>query len=188
MNGPTMSKATKPPRRPARPGMVDSTSVAEASPQARRQAVAILEVLAGVRRPSEAAQVLETSLPRYYQLERRALTGLLTACEPARKGQRPDPSRRIVVLEREIHRLKRECDRQQALVRAAERSLGFAKPALKQSGKAKADPSNGDGAKKRHLQRRPTVRALKAARVLQTDGEINAANGAVLEGAPSTVV
>ena len=40
------------------------------SPQARRQAAAILEVLAGVHRPTEAAQVLGTSLVRYYQLER----------------------------------------------------------------------------------------------------------------------
>ena len=55
-------------------------SAAGASPQARRQAATILEVLAGVRRPSEAAQVLEISLPRYYQLEQRALAGLVSAC------------------------------------------------------------------------------------------------------------
>jgi hypothetical protein len=37
-----------------------------ASSPAKRQAAAILEVLAGVLRPAEAAQLLGTSLPRYY--------------------------------------------------------------------------------------------------------------------------
>src|SRR5579863_10493037 len=98
------------------------------SSPARRQAAVILEVLAGVRRPSEAAQALSTSLPRYYQLERRALTGLLAACEPAPRGPRIDPARRLAALERENQRLARECDRQRALVRMAERSLGLTAP------------------------------------------------------------
>ena len=57
------------------------------SQQAKRQAAAILEVLAGARTPTQAAQVLSVSLPRYYQLEERALRGLLQACEPKPKGR-----------------------------------------------------------------------------------------------------
>jgi len=41
----------------------------DTSATAKRLAAAILEVLAGARTPTEAAQTLELSLPRYYQLE-----------------------------------------------------------------------------------------------------------------------
>lgn len=62
-----MNGTAKPQRRAKRPGTAPLPR-GGASEQARRQAAAILEVLAGVRRPGEAAQVLGTSLPRYYQL------------------------------------------------------------------------------------------------------------------------
>lgn len=159
-----MNPAKKPDGQRKRPGTAP-TPRGGASPQARRQAAAILEVLAGVRRPSEAAQVLGTSLPRYYQLEQRALAGLVSACEPAPRGPRQDVTRQVARLEREKQRLQRECDRQQALVRVAQRSLGLlpppsAKPATKES----ATP-DGTGSKRRR-NRRPMVRALKAARSL----------------------
>lgn len=140
------------------------------TPPARRQAAVILEVLAGVRRPSEAAQVLATSLPRYYQLERRALDGLLRACEPAPRGPRVDSTRQLAALERENRQLKRECDRQQALVRMAERSLGLPAPAaVKPPAKGQAESPKG-GVKLRR-QRRPSVRALQVARDLRRDAE-----------------
>jgi hypothetical protein len=66
-----------------------------ASSPAKRQAAAILEVLAGVLRPAEAAELLETSLPRYYLWEKRALVGLLAACEPTPRGPRVDASRQM---------------------------------------------------------------------------------------------
>jgi hypothetical protein len=50
--------------------------------------VAILEVLAGLRTPAEAAQSLQISLPRYYVLETRALEGLVAGCEPKPLGVR----------------------------------------------------------------------------------------------------
>jgi hypothetical protein len=125
-----------------------------------------LEVLAGVRRPSEAAQALGTSLPRYYQLEQRALAGLLRACEPSLRGPRLDPTRQLAKLERENQRLKRECDRQQALVRMAERSLGLPGPAaVKPPAKGQEAAGNGSGKKRR--KRRPSVRALQGARGLR---------------------
>jgi hypothetical protein len=156
-----------------------------ASSEARRQAAAILEVLAGVRRPGEAAVALGTSLPRYYLLERRALTGLVLACEPRQKGPRMDSAGRIAALERENHRLQRECDRQHALVRAAERSLGLAMPPVKPLAKGK--PGLGDsGTKKQRRPRRPTIRALKAARMLQVDQPEAASNGVAPDGAELT--
>ena len=150
---------------------------------ARRQAAVILEVLAGVRRPSEAAQVLSTSLPRYYQLERRALLGLLAACEPAPRGPRLDVARQLGALERENRRLKRECDRQQALVRMAQRSLGLPPPAVrKPPTENKEDPKNGTA--KRRRQRRASVRALQVVQGLRADeaGSAAAESAAVVSG------
>ena len=137
-----MNPTAKPPRRAKRPGIAP-TPRSGASSQARRQAAAILEVLAGVRRPSEAAQVLGTSLPRYYQLEQRALAGLVSACEPAPRGPRQDHARQLAKMEREKQRLQRECDRQQALFRVAQRSLGLTPPAARPPGK---DPAAAEGA------------------------------------------
>ncbi len=57
------------------------------SREANRVAAAILEVLAGVRTPTCAAEALAISLPRYYQWEERALEGLLLACEPRPLGR-----------------------------------------------------------------------------------------------------
>lgn len=162
-----MNPTVKPQRRAKRPGTAP-TPRGGASEQARRQAAAILEVLAGVRRPSEAAQVLGTSLPRYYQLEQRALAGLVSACEPAPRGPRHDHARQLAKLEREKQRLQRDCDRQQALVRVAQRSLGLTLPAAKPPGKVPAATADGATGKRRR-NRRPAVRALKAARALAKD-------------------
>jgi hypothetical protein len=174
-----MSDTPKPQRRAKRPGIAP-TPRGGASEQARRQAAAILEVLAGVRRPSEAAQALGTSLPRYYQLEQRALVGLVSACEPAARGPRHNHARQLAKLEREKQRLQRECDRHQALVRVAQRSLGLTPP-TKPPGKVPAAATDGTAGKRRR-NRRPVVRALRAAHMLAK--EVLAAEPAV-EDSPS---
>jgi hypothetical protein len=174
------SKPERPPRRKKQPRPLSSGGT---SPQARRQAAAILEVLAGVRRPSEAAQALGTSLPRYYQLERRALLGLLAACEPAPRGPRVDVARRIAALERENRRLLRECDRQQALVRGVERSLGLAQVVAGKApakGKEGSSPPAANG--KRRRKRRPSVRALKALKGLRVEDDPDKASSDAATG------
>src|SRR5262245_43688431 len=176
-----MSVPVKPSRRGKRPGTAP-TPKEGASAKARRQAAAILEVLAGVRRPSEAAQVLGTSLPRYYQLEQRALAGLVAACEPAPRGPRQDLQRQLARLEREKQRLARECDRQHALVRVAQRSLGLTLLAVK-PGKEQEAASDGTPSKRRR-NRQPSVRALKAARALQR--EAGAEEATVVDSALSS--
>jgi hypothetical protein len=140
---------------------------AGASAQARQQAAAILEVLAGVRTPTQAAEALAVSLPRYYLLETRALQGMLLACEPRRLGRQATAESALAALGRECEQLRRECARQQALVRAAQRTIGLtaAKPVT---------PSK-PGAKRR---RRPTARALRAAARLQTEDAPSAAEPA----------
>jgi hypothetical protein len=97
--------------------------------EARRQAAAILEVLAGVRTPTEAAEALGMSLPRYYQVEVRALRGLVGACAARPKGRQPSGENTLAALKRELERWRREAARQQALARAAQRAVGLAPPA-----------------------------------------------------------
>jgi hypothetical protein len=84
LTAPAAAPPARPPARPqqlARP-VAGSPLGREASRPARQLAAGILEVLAGVRSPLQAAQALGLSLPRYYQVESRALRGLLEACEP----------------------------------------------------------------------------------------------------------
>ena len=130
----------------------------EASREARRLAALVLEVLAGARTPTEAAQGLEVSLPRYYQLESRALRGLLAACEPPPQGRVHSVAAELAGLRRDQERLQREVLRQQALVRAAQRTIGLAPPPL---------PKKTD---KKTRQRR-LARALRVAGRLQTGSE-----------------
>lgn len=128
------------------------------SKEAKRTGAAILEVLAGVRTPQQAAEALAISLPRYYQLETRGLRGLLDACEARPRGRQVDPGRENATLTRENQRLKQEIGRQQALVRAAQRSVGLSPP--------QPPPPKTPGSKKR---RRPArARALTlAAKLIQ---------------------
>ena len=130
------------------------------SRDARRLAAAILEVLAGVRTPTEAARQLAISLTRYYIDEGRALQGLVAACEPRPRGRVRTPETELVTLRRECAQLRRQCARQQALVRVTQRSVGLVPAAA-----PAAKPDRAGAKKRRH--RKPTARALKAAAVLQ---------------------
>jgi hypothetical protein len=132
--------------------------------EAKRAAAVILEVLAGVRTPTAAALALGIRLPRYYLLEQRAVRGLVSACEPRPRGRTVSPDRRLAQLERELGVARRDLTRQQALARTTQRALGLAAaagPSTTQTGKAQAASS---GPKRRR--RRPSVRALRAARLL----------------------
>ncbi len=146
-------------RQPRRCGGVRPSGT-ETSREAKQRAAAILEVLAGARTPTAAAQALGVSLTRYYLLEEKALAGLLAACEPQPRGPGQDSARRLVALERDCQRWQRECARQQALVRAAQRTIGLAAP----------PPLAKEKGKKRRP-RRPVVRALQAAARLRTGEE-----------------
>jgi hypothetical protein len=114
-------------RRGPAPGGV--TLGQDSTRDARRVAAAVLEVLAGARTPSEAALALGVSVPRYYQVETQALRGLLEACEPRPRGRGPSIAKEMTVLRQENQRLQRDMMRQQALVRAAQRSVGLTPPA-----------------------------------------------------------
>jgi len=152
------------------------------SREAQRFATGILEVLAGVRTPTDAAAAMGISVPRYYLWEQRALEGLVAACQPRGAGKIVSSRCQILALEKEIARLKQECARQQALVRVTQRTIGLAppqapKPTTKASGKA---------AGKKARKRRPAVRALKAVAVLRAAS--TAEDGGDSSGVPPSEV
>ncbi len=137
----------------------------EPSPEASRRAVAILEVLAGQRTAVEAAEALSISVNHYYQLERKALRGLTAACESQRKGPKgPELETRLQALQRKLEKCERECMRQTALVRAAQRAVGLSSIPEPAKASRKKAPSKGGSGKKRR-RRSPKVRALRAAQV-----------------------
>jgi hypothetical protein len=137
---------------------------------AKRLAATILEVLAGVRTPTEAATILAISLPRYYQWESRALEGLVAACVPKPKGRVRSPASEIATLQRKYERALRDVARLQTLLRAAQRTVGLPPPA--------PPPSKTAGKKRR---RRPTARALGVAQRLQADAAASAAPAAAAQ-------
>jgi hypothetical protein len=128
------------------------------SRDARKVAAVILEVLAGLRTPAQAAAALGVGVPRYYQLESRAVRGLVEGCEPRPRGPGRSEAQELRELRREHERLQRELGRQQTLVRLAQRSIGLSPPAPMSS--------NGKGKKRR---RKPAARALAVAAHLQRD-------------------
>ena len=139
-----------------------------ASREARRVAAVILDVLAGMRTPSEAAEVLSVSVPRYYALERRAVESLVANCEPRSGGSVPSPQQRIAELQREVQRLRQQSDRHLALARATQRTVGLAMPGrTTSSAKEKGNTAGATSSGKKRRGRRPTVRALKAADALR---------------------
>jgi hypothetical protein len=131
-----------------------------ASAQTRRRVSAVLEVMAGTLTPTEAAEALNISVPKYYMIESKALEGMLEACEPRPVGYAWTPERELEAMKKEHEKLKRECDRYKALARAAQRAAGFNPP----RGKKKQ-------AQKGKRKRKPTVRALTLAKRLKDQKE-----------------
>ena len=131
----------------------------EASKEAKQLAATLLDVLAGVRTPPQAAESLSVSLPRYYQLEDRALNGLVAACESRPRGRQADGEAQARSVAKENERLKRELARYQSLVRLTQRTVGVSPPP--------APSAKESGGKRR--KRRPSVRAMRRAERLREE-------------------
>ena len=129
---------------------------------AKRQAAVILEVLSGLRDARDGSTALGVSVNRYYQLETRALQGLIAALEPRPKGRQQSPETRLAMVERERGRLKQELGRYQALLRSAQRSLGLASLPRKTK-RSKL------GGKDKPRRRRTVQRGLRAVAALRAE-------------------
>ena len=141
-----------------------SSSILTGSHEAKRQGAVILEVLCGLRDAKAGAGAMRVTANRYYQLETRALQGMISALEPRPKGRRWTPEEKLEQMEKEKQRLEQEVKRLQALLRAAQRSMGIpAFPARGKKGKL-ADKNKARGVKRRL---RSVARGLKRIEELQ---------------------
>ena len=130
--------------------------LAQIDQQARRKAAGVLEVLAGLRTAEQAAQSLEMSLPTYFNLETRALRGLLFACTPHPPGRQQAVEKKLRDAEARNAELQRQLQRYQALLRVAQHSVGL--PAA-----ANQMPAG------KHRRKKPAIRALRAIRLLKQE-------------------
>ncbi|MEE9236037.1 MAG: hypothetical protein V3U28_11420 [Candidatus Acidoferrales bacterium] len=140
----------------------------------------MLEVLAGLRTPTEAAQALEVGAQRYYLLEARALAGLLAACEPRGRGPVRSAEKALAESRKECQKLRQQVSRYQALARASQRTVGISAPVRPKS--------RVQGQGKGRGKRRPVVRALRAIEGLKRDLEgpqAPAASAEAAEGGPA---
>lgn len=89
---------------------------AELDEMARRRCLLILAVMAGEKSVSAAIAEAKLSRNTYYQLEEKALYGMLTALGPMPPGRVPDQSLKITELERKVASLEREKRRSERLL------------------------------------------------------------------------
>jgi hypothetical protein len=144
------------PRKPRLKLLGKDLDLVQIDDKARRSAIAVLEVLAGLRTVDQAAAALDISTPTYFALETRALRGLVLACTPSSPGRHQALSKQLRVAEEKTADLERQLQRYQALLRSAQRTVGLAVPPVPEkipSGKRKA--------------KKPAVRALRALNVLR---------------------
>lgn len=146
----------------------------EVSAYGRERGAIVLEVLAGSMQVEEASKRLNLQPPAYYNLENRAIRGLIKACEPSGKGPGENKDKKIKELEQEVTHLEREVRRYQSLTRAAQKAIGLqlsvekaVKPAPKaekgNGRKKKSKPRKARGLRAAERLRKPTSQCLKIA-------------------------
>ena len=154
-NATAVSKTKKPARTKLLEGEL---ALDQISGESRKHAAWVLEVLAGLRSPEQAAQALGMSLPTYYNLETRALRGLVHGCTPTPPGRTLMLLKQVRGLEIKSAALQKQLGRYQALLRNAQRSAGLSLPPPAPAGKSPG--------RRKH---QPAVRALRAVEALQRD-------------------
>ena len=129
------------------------------SSEAKRRAAVVFEVLAGLRTPQQAAEVLGLSLPGFYQLEDRATRQLQLGCEMRPRGRQANGESKAAALAKEVERLQQEVSRCQTLLRLTQRAVGV--PPAAAAGKAAGNKRK----------RKPVVRAMRRAERLRAEAE-----------------
>lgn len=170
----TTSATAAPPKRRGRPPGTSTSKQKQKSTcirgsnDARQKAYVIIETLSGLRSPSDASALIGVTINRYYQLEWRALQGLVDALEVRPAGRQPSPEATTKRLERERERLERELRRAQALVRVAQRAVGLPT--------ATPTPRDAPGDGKKRRRRKPKNRTARTlARLRPSDPAAEAA-------------
>lgn len=144
------------------------------SQQARARAALVLEVLAGERTATEAAEELGVTMTSYYKLEDRAVNGMVEALKKVPRGPRRNFDKEIEKLERECRRLERECRRNQSLLRVSQKAVGLSVEREEKTGRA------GKKRRKRNTQ----ARGSRQAKVLRRSVEAGAGEKSVASTDP----
>jgi hypothetical protein len=156
--------------KPARTKLLKSElELAQIPPEARKQAACVLEVLAGVRTPDQAAQSLSISLPTYYNLEMRALRGLIFSCTPQPPGRSLSLARKLRQAELKASAAEKQLQRYQALLRNVQRNAGLLAP----------PPPPKDLPRGKRRPRKPAVRAMRVIEALQPSHDGSSADPVV---------
>lgn len=150
--------------------MKDQTEEQEpVSAYGRERGAIVLEVLAGSMQVGEAAKRLGVNPPAYYNLENRAIRGLIKACEPSPKGPGENLHKKVRDLEEEIVHLQREVRRYQSLTRAAQKAIGL-QMSVEKAVKPASNKEKGNGTKKRGRPRK--ARGIRAAERLRKEPSV----------------
>jgi len=151
--------------KPLRTKLLNKTlELEQITPESRKQAAVVLEVLAGVRTADQACAALGISLPTYYNLETRALRGLIWSCTPEPPGRTLLLARKLRLAELKSAELEKQVQRYQALLRTAQRSIGLVPPESPKPATGKRRP------------KKPAVRAMRAIEAIRQVEQAPAAN------------
>ena len=147
------------------------------SDAARRLTALLLEAWSGVRTTVATSEAMGVTLPRFYQLEARALQMMVSAMEPRPRGRPRTAEDAVGKLQAERQRLLRDVERFQSLYRTAQRALGVAvaRPPEKAN-------NPGPGGKRRRGPRKRARGQAVAAVLLGTASPATGARG-VIDGA-----
>lgn len=88
----------------------------ELDEMARRRCLLILSVLSGEKPVSDAISEAGMSRNRYYQLEEKAIEGMLEALGPTPPGRTPDRGAELAALQARLSRLEQEKRRAERLL------------------------------------------------------------------------
>jgi hypothetical protein len=160
MNTPNTATTPSAQRSPRGSQQARHLQLEQVSPEARKKAAVVLEVLAGLRTPLQAGQALGMALPGYYHVELRALQGLMRGCESPPKGRQKEANRELADMHQQCRKLTAEVQRYQALARATQRTIGLAPP-------PPAPKKHPPGKRPR----KPVVRALQALALIKNPAE-----------------
>ena len=160
MNASTVTTANAVKRSPRGSNQARLLQLEQVSQEARKKAAVVLEVLAGLRTPLQAAEALGMALPSYYHLELRALQGLMNYCEPTPKGRQKNADRELAEVRQQCRKLASDVQRYQALARATQKTIGLAPP-------PPAPKKRTPGKRPR----KPVVRAMQALALIKGPAE-----------------
>lgn len=120
----------------------------QAEEVAKKRAWAVLQVLSGQMGVTEAAQAGQISVPRYYQLEQKAVVAMVQALSPGAPGGRGTAQEQLGRAKKRLEALETEQARQRQLMRLARKLWG-----------PLADPTVGRPVRRAELETAPAPEA-----------------------------